>query len=557
MRHKLLLSSIGLVVILAVLFASPVAAQENGPAPQGPQPNSAAPASQAALGTSFTYQGFLTTSGSPATGQFDFRFRMYSAATGGGQVGSEKLFDNVQVRKGVFTVQLNYGPDGIDSTVFFGDARWIEVAVRPGSSGGSYTVLSPRQELTATPYAFSLYPDANVTGSVPGGNAVFGTNTAAGGESYGLRGDSASTSGRGVSGQATAASGTTYGLYGQSASPNGYGVYGIHAASSGTTPGVAGISNSTAANAFAVVGQVNPASVGGYSTGVRGISKGTGGSGIGVWGSQDGSGWGVYGTAVAGYGVIGMTTSTSAGRGVYGQGFTGVYGVGTRGVDGRSSAGGVNSFGVYGESTADRGTGVYGKANTGPDAFGVWGVSSSGYAAWFEGKVRVTGNLQKGGGSFIIDHPLDPENKYLYHSFVESPDMMNIYNGNVILDSKGEAWVDLPDWFGALNRDFRYQLTAIGAPGPNLYIAAPVQNNRFQIAGGQPGAQVSWQVTGIRQDPYANRHRIPVEEDKPASEQGTYLHPDAYDQPASKGVNYQRMQQAEQRSAETAPAITQ
>ena len=182
------------------------------------------------------------------------------------------------------------------------------------------------------------------------------------------------------------------------------------------------------------------------------------------------------------------------------------------------------------------------------------GQSASGWAGWFSGKVRVTGTLQKGGGSFIIDHPLDPENKYLYHSFVELPDMMNIYNGNVTLDSKGEAWVELPAWFGALNRDFRYQLTAIGAPGPNLYIAKPVQNNRFQIAGGQPGAQVSWQVTGIRQDAYANLHRIPVEEDKPASERGTYLHPDAFGQPASKGVNYQRMQQAEQSAAQAAPA---
>jgi len=119
-------------------------------------------------------------------------------------------------------------------------------------------------------------------------------------------------------------------------------------------------------------------------------------------------------------------------------------------------------------------------------------------AATFNGDVNVTGSLSKGGGSFQIDHPLDPANKYLYHSFVESPDMMNIYNGIATLRPDGSAEVQMPDWFEALNRDFRYQLTSIGAPGPNLYIARKVQNNRFAIAGGKPRQEVSWQVTGIR-----------------------------------------------------------
>lgn len=66
-------------------------------------------------------------------------------------------------------------------------------------------------------------------------------------------------------------------------------------------------------------------------------------------------------------------------------------------------------------------------------------TNGTGPAGRFNGDVTVTGNLAKGGGLFVIDHPLDPKNKYLYHSFVESPDMMNIYNGNVELDGKGEA----------------------------------------------------------------------------------------------------------------------
>jgi hypothetical protein len=136
---------------------------------------------------------------------------------------------------------------------------------------------------------------------------------------------------------------------------------------------------------------------------------------------------------------------------------------------------------------------------------------------------------------------LDPEGKYLYHSFVESPDMMNIYNGNVVLDEHGEAWVELPGWFEALNRDFRYQLTCIGGFAP-VYIAEKIQHNRFKIAGGKPGMEVSWQVTGIRQDPWAEAHRIPVEEVKPPEEQGTYLHPEVYGQPEEKSVDWKDRQ---------------
>lgn len=161
-------------------------------------------------------------------------------------------------------------------------------------------------------------------------------------------------------------------------------------------------------------------------------------------------------------------------------------------------------------------------------------TAGGGDAALFDGNVTVNGNLavsgtvSKGGGSFRIDHPLDPENKYLYHSFVESPDMMNVYNGMVLLDERGEAWVDLPDWFEALNRDFRYQLTAIGSPAPDLHIGAEIRDLKFQIAGGVPFQKVSWQVTGVRHDPFARDHRIPTEVEKPQETRGRYLYPEGY-----------------------------
>jgi hypothetical protein len=131
--------------------------------------------------------------------------------------------------------------------------------------------------------------------------------------------------------------------------------------------------------------------------------------------------------------------------------------------------------------------------------------------------------------------------------------MKNVYDGVVVLDRKGKAEIDLPNWFGTLNKDFRYQLTAIGAPGPNLYIAEEISeatttkysnrssnnnNSRFKIAGGTSGMKVSWQVTGIRKDPWANAHRIRVEEDKPDKERGYYLHPDLYRQPEDKGISH-------------------
>ncbi len=170
---------------------------------------------------------------------------------------------------------------------------------------------------------------------------------------------------------------------------------------------------------------------------------------------------------------------------------------------------------------------------------------ANGLAGVFIGNVSVSGNLSKSSGSFKIDHPLDPANKYLLHSFVESPDMMNVYNGNIVLDAKGEASVELPTWFEALNKDFRYQLTAIGAPGPNLYIAQKVKNNRFKIAGGTPSAEISWQVTGIRHDAYANTNRIPVEEDKPVTARGRYLHPEVHGQPREMRIDPEYVKAAE------------
>lgn len=158
------------------------------------------------------------------------------------------------------------------------------------------------------------------------------------------------------------------------------------------------------------------------------------------------------------------------------------------------------------------------------------------------GNLSVTGSLSKGGGSFKIDHPLDPENKYLYHSFVESPDMMNIYNGNTVTDANGYATITLPNYFEALNRDFRYQLTVIDeSDDMDVFLWAKVvrevKDNQFTLRSSRGNLKVSWQVTGIRKDAWAEKNRIPNTVDKPNAEKGKYLHPEAFGKPASQSVS--------------------
>ncbi len=168
-------------------------------------------------------------------------------------------------------------------------------------------------------------------------------------------------------------------------------------------------------------------------------------------------------------------------------------------------------------------------------------TASGADAAYFVGNVGITGTLSKGGGSFKIDHPLDPENKFLYHSFVESPDMMNVYNGNIVTDGNGDATVTLPSYFQALNTDFRYQLTAIGQFAQAM-VSSEISSNSagitFGIKTDKPNVKVSWQVTGIRQDAFAKAHRIVPEVAKVGDEVGKYLYPAESGQPEAKRISY-------------------
>lgn len=376
---------------------------------------------------------------------------------------------------------------------------------------------------------------SGVVGSASGssGTGVLGLSTATSGQTYGVGGQTASNSNNasGVYGAANAATGKTYGVSGQSASSTGRGVYGLANSATGANYGVQG--QSPSASGTGVYGTAT--STTGTTYGVVGQSASP--DGYGVYGVNTASGYGVYGQSDTGVGILGACVPTGSNTC-----FNGIAGLNT------STSGAVN--GVWALTQSSDGSAVYmvntgggdllfGTESDGGDAtFYVQG-NGSGYfggAVQINGNLNVGGTLTKGGGSFKIDDPLDPANKYLSHSFVESPDMMNIYNGNVTTDKRGLATVVLPGYFEALNRDFRYQLTVIGQFAQAI-VAKEIDHDRFTIRTNKPGVKVSWQVTGIRQDAWANAHRIPNEEDKPVQERGTYLHPEVFGASPSQGIH--------------------
>ena len=300
-------------------------------------------------------------------------------------------------------------------------------------------------------------------------------------------------------------------------------------------PAVVGRTNSTADGADAIEGQVTSSSAGKDSAGVRGWNNGQDETASGVYGY--GSSIGVRGSAntgVSAFGYkIGVAAASVEGPGVQASSDS------NAGVAGTSNS----STGVSGTSTS--GAGVTGQST---NWYGVYGTSANSYAGYFEGPVRVTGTLTKPAGSFQIDDPLDPANKYLSHSFVESPDMMNIYNGNITTDAEGYATVQMPHYFSALNRDFRYQLTVVGQFAQAI-VAEKIKDNDFRIRTDKPEVEVSWQVTGIRHDAYAEAHRIQVEVAKTGSERGRYLFPAGFGRPETEAIGNPQLAAAGRQAA--------
>ncbi|NOY50973.1 MAG: hypothetical protein GXO88_10485 [Chlorobi bacterium] len=244
----------------------------------------------------------------------------------------------------------------------------------------------------------------------------------------------------------------------------------------------------------------------------------------------------IYGTGCIGVGNAGIYYLFDDGNGHQGSGgaFTGKY----VGVAAWASQANNSSIGVYGRYNGNGsydGTGVYGIAITSNSnrGYGVYGEGNR-YGIYANGDMGASGSK-----SFAIDHPLDPENKILKHYSIESPEVLNMYRGNIILDQKGEAVVRLPDYFNEININFSYQLTAVGMAAPGIFVKNEInEKGEFKIAGGNAGQKISWTVFADRNDPYmkTNRDKEVDVLEKPDYEKGKYITPKLYGQPESKGI---------------------
>ncbi|MBS1714481.1 MAG: hypothetical protein JST30_09115 [Armatimonadetes bacterium] len=382
------------------------------------------------------------------------------------------------------------------------------------------------------------------------GVGVSAATTALTGSTFAGRFENNSTSGRAVFAYSLATTGTTYGVYGSSASDTGFGVFGSSSSNTGVNFGVRGENASTSGRA-----------VSGYASNTSGTNYGghfeaEGGGGRGVLGlasNASGTNYGGHFTAAGsfGRGVYGAATdATGQNYGGYFQSFS-TDGDGVRGI--ASASGGAQNGGVFlaqsaggfgaiaigeevgltGEAEASDGAGVVGSASSSSTTtthYGVRGVISAGSNGW---GVYSTGPMGASGTkSFRIDHPFDPANKYLLHFSTESPTPQNFYVGNTRTDASGRAWVTLPDYFAAINTNFKYQLTVIGDDESEDFVqvkvAKKIQGNRFLIMTSRPKTEVSWRVDADRNDAWVQAHPSKDVVEKLGREKGTFQHPEFF-----------------------------
>ena len=409
-----------------------------------------------------------------------------------------------------------------------------------GQAPGAFAQLA-----TANTFSNNQTLNGTLT-ALSAGNTIFSTTTNA--SVPGVEGVGQSD---GVLGYAGAGSGTTYGMVGEAASISGIGVGGYALSTSGTNYGVLGSSSSS--------GGIGVLAASPY-TGVYGVAHGSSAEGAGtgyagVWGDTGGPNnfAGVLGTAddaIAGlflnngqlYPTLFVQNDAAGANEVFEAVMTGIDAYAAIGNPGCNTGfmglqlgqGGMTNCNNYTLTGGNNGH-TYVNAVTGAAVH--LRISNVDQLIATSGNVDVLGTLSKGGGSFKIDHPLDPANKYLYHSFVESPDMKNMYDGNVTTDDAGLVTVTLPNWFETLNRDFRYQLTVIGQFAQAI-VASEISGNQFSIRTDKPNVKVSWQVTGTRQDAFANAHRIQVEVEKAPADRGHYLYPELVGAPETARIGF-------------------
>lgn len=437
-----------------------------------------------------------------------------TATSNTGSAATIEIYNNANTSDALRVSTIGTGK-GISVSMPSGSARGIDVA-HAGSGPAVYAASTTGAGVQATSSTgnaanFAITNNANSnpatrTTTTGTGNALFAQVNNAANNTPAAQ-ISTNGLGAGISVQLTSGSN---------------GARGIDVTHSGVGPGVFA---TTAGNAiWGITSSISSAGVIGDNTnGEAVVGRSSGNAGVGaVVGRNDG----------AGYGVRGFNTKT--GVGVLGQaGISG--GTGDAGrfeqVNAASTGSGVEV------SNNGTGHGVHITAKPSAANASLYAINNggAGYAGYFSGKTHVNGTLSKSAGTFKIDHPQDPANKYLIHSFVESPDMMNVYNGNINTGANGVAVVELPAYFQAENIDFKYQLTVIGQFAQAI-VAEEISNNKFIVKTDKPNVKVSWQVTGVRNDQYAQRNRIVPEVEKAPEEKGFYMNPEVYDMPASRGI---------------------
>lgn len=256
--------------------------------------------------------------------------------------------------------------------------------------------------------------------------------------------------------------------------------------------------------------------------------------------STSGTAIAAYANGNSVYAVQGINSSAS-GYGIRAQAN------GTTGTALSAVGTGSASYGAYIEGYNG---GVYGTLNASSTAGsaiqGTCGIGANLYAGYFTGNVKaasnlnVVGTLTKGGGTFTIDHPSDPKNKILNHSFVESPDMKNVYDGRGIIGSNRKCVVSLPSYFSDLNENFCYQLTGIKSPSGSLFVEIEIQQSNFFVVAGDPGQEFCWQVTGNRKDAFAKANPVIVEVEKDSDDKGYYIHPEVFGLSVEEGTHHRQ-----------------
>jgi hypothetical protein len=255
------------------------------------------------------------------------------------------------------------------------------------------------------------------------------------------------------------------------------------------------------------------------------VSNTGGGTALQVNGST--SGTALNAIYVAGnsstYGIFSEGTSCA----ILGKSYVSYTGTGVKG----QAAGFSGGYGVWGESTNNYGYGIYGTSPTGGGGAGVYGSGWAGlygiggtYGLYCVGAAYVSGYLTKAGGGFTIDHPVDPENKFLVHGFVEAPVMTNVYRGKVTLDANGTAEITLPGYYDATNENGDVTCSPVGQAMPGLF-PSEVVNGKFTLVGGVAGGKVNWTLLADRADKWAKENQPGTEVSKKEHEKGKFMHP--------------------------------